>query len=812
MHSRASSQRALLPLALLVLCSTVLLAASAPPRHGGTVPLSASESTPYPDTNAPELGISLTPGHIVIPRLDTAPKPSDFTAAKSTALARRMLRIGTFIQRYPNDGAPATESTQAYLAYTHDALFVAFVCTDKNPALIRAHMLARDSLADDDSVQFMLDTFHDRRRAFVFAANPLGIQSDALFSEQDGFDFSFDTVWDSWGQRTPTGYTVLFRIPFTSLYFKNADPRQLRTWGIILQRNVAHSSENDFWPRSNHNIAGRLTQDMAIEGFRDIEPGQNFQLEPYALARNLRQLNSINPVDPYFEDKHLQGYAGLDAKFILHDSLVLDTTVNPDFSQVGIDNPAIPNQRFPSYFPEVRPFFIENSSYFATPISLYYTDNIVKPQYGARLTGKLSRWALGLLGVDDRFPGEAVPPDDPQFNDRAEFYIGRVNRDLGSLSNIGLIYTDREYKDSFNRVGGLDYRLRLHDRWTVTGQGLTSQTRNFSDSTQGEQDCETDALTCSGQLWLQELSYSDLHWNGWAAYTDTSAGFVTDTGFFQRPDIRLPNGHLGYVFHPVHGPILSHGPNFYTERIWDHTGLPLDFYFIPSYYIDFRHNTSFSAALVQGQDRLRPIDDSAVASNVEFHSSVGNVSLYSAPVPYLAMGLGYSAGNEINYSPPGNQGPGPVDISAIGGNLEVKPFRPIDLRNNYVYTHFTQPGTNALVYDNHELTSRWNYQVTRAASFNLIGQYISTLPHPDLTSVPNTKTLFADALFTYMPHPGTALYFGYLGNFANLDRALCIRQSDGECNTNQPILPTATGPLMNDGKTIYIKLSYLLRY
>ena len=159
MNSRACSLRPFLPLALLILCSTLLLAASAPPRHGGTVPLSASESTPYPDTNAPELGISLTPGHIVIPRLDTDPKLSDFTAAKSTALARRMLRIGTFIQRYPNDGAPATESTQAYLAYTHDALFVAFVCTDKNPALIRAHMLARDSLVDDDSVQFMLDTF-----------------------------------------------------------------------------------------------------------------------------------------------------------------------------------------------------------------------------------------------------------------------------------------------------------------------------------------------------------------------------------------------------------------------------------------------------------------------------------------------------------------------------------------------------------------------------------------------------------------------------------------------------------------------------
>ena len=115
----------------------------------------------------------------------------------------------------------------------------------------------------------------------------------------------------------------------------------------------------------------------------------------------------------------------------------------------------MPNQRFPPYFAEVRPFFIENSSYFATPISLYYTDNIEKPQYGARLTGKLGSWAMGILGVDDRSPRrESCSSDDPEYNTRADFYVGRLNRDTGSLSNVGFIYADREYLDSFNRAGG----------------------------------------------------------------------------------------------------------------------------------------------------------------------------------------------------------------------------------------------------------------------------------------------------------------------------------------------------------------------
>ena len=681
-------------------CALGLALWAAPVSRLPDAPLPTASGAP--DAAAPAGGVMLHAGHVFIPRLDAAPRLEEFLGSSLSGGAQRMLRISAFVQRYPEDGKPPNEPTTAFLGYTHEYFFIAFICNDREPGLIRAHMLARDSLSDDDNVQVMLDTFHDERRAFVFESNPLGIQADAMYSEQSGYDFSFDTVWDTWGKRTHTGYVVLMRIPFASLYFAKTAPSEMRTWGIILSRNVSHTNESNYWPRSNHNIAGRLTQDMEIEGFRDVEHGQNIQLEPYAIARSLRQLNTINPIDPYFEDKHLQGYAGLDSKFILHNSLVLDTTVNPDFSQVGIDNPAVPNQRFPPYFAEVRPFFIENSSYFMTPISLYYTDNIVKPQYGARLTGKLGRWAMGLLGVDDQSPGQAVPPGDPEYNTRAHFWVGRLNRDLGSLSNVGLIYADREYGDSFNRAGGFDYRLRLRNRWTVTGQGITSETRNVSDATTGEQECENGALSCSGQAWTQQVSYNSLHWNWWTAYGDTAAGYVTDTGFFQRPDVREPNGSLGYTFRPASGPILSHGPTVYMERIWDHTGLPLDYYFNPSYYVSFHHSTNVSAYIDLGQDRQRPIDYGALPENVEWHSHTEGISVYSAPEPYLAVSGGYNQGTVVNYSPPGNEGPSPVNESSSSANVEVKPFGRVDLQNSYVYTHFTQLRDGGDVYDNHE--------------------------------------------------------------------------------------------------------------
>jgi hypothetical protein len=749
---------------------------------------------------------------IVIPRLDAMPKLADFLADPVRSTASHMLRITHFVQRYPEDGKPPSEDTVAYLGYTHEAFFAAFVCRDSTPPLIRAHMLARDAQGGDDDVFVMLDTFHDQRRAFLFQSNVMGIQSDALYSEQTGYDFSFDTVWDTWGKRTPTGFVLLMRIPFASLYFAKTDPGEMRTWGIILGRDIPHTNETDYWPRINHDIAGRLTQDMAVEGFRDVERGENLQLEPYFLARNMRQLNSVDPANPFFESKALQGYGGLDAKFILHNSLVLDTTVNPDFSQVGIDNPAAPNQRFPPYYAEVRPFFIENSSYFQTPISLYYTDNIVKPQFGARLTGKLGRWAMGVLGVDDRSSGELVPPEDPNVNTRAEFYAARLNRDIGKLSDVGLIYTDREYVGSFNRAGGVDYRARIGKGWTLTGQAVTSQTQNLSNSSPGEQECEDYDLTCSGQASFQQVSYSDLHWGWWLAYHDTASGFVTDTGFFQRPDVREPNGEISYTFRPARGIILSHGPSLYSERIWDHTGLPLDYYLYPSYNISFKGQTSLSAWVQLGQDRLRPIDYSALQGNVEDHNNSAGFSVYTSPVPYLAVGGGYYQGTAINYSPPDNQGPGPVDISSPNVNVEVKPFNAVDFENSYVYTHFTDPSTGAVVYDNHQLISRWNYQLTKAVSFNLIGQYIATLPNAEYTDAANSKTVFADALFTYMPHPGTALYVGYIGNFANIDRALCTREEGGLCDPNDPILAPTGSSLMNDGKNIYVKLSYLLRF
>ena len=203
------------------------------------------------------------------------------------------------------------------------------------------------------------------------------------------------------------------------------------------------------------------------------------------------------PLNPTFEAKDFDAKAGLDAKAVIKDSFVLDATINPDFAQVESDEPQITvNQRFEVLFPEKRPFFQENSGYFATPINLVFTRRIADPLYGVRLTGKKGPWSIGTLFADDQSPGESVAPNDPLWGRQAYFGIVRVSREIGKNgSNIGLIYTDRELDTvpnttctddpcitRTNRVGGIDAHFRFNKNWQLDAQAVNSLTR-FNDGT-----------------------------------------------------------------------------------------------------------------------------------------------------------------------------------------------------------------------------------------------------------------------------------------------------------------------------------------
>ena len=259
-------------------------------------------------------------GQVNIRRVSSPPQLEDFLQMKpSPAWEGKLAKVDRFIQRTPSDGEPATHRTEAYLGYDDKNLYVIFICFDHEPQKVRARLSHREDVFDDDEVEVMLDTFHDHRRAYAFLSNALGVQADALWTEGQGFDLSFDTVYSTEAKLTPEGFVVRFAIPFRSLRFASNDPQ---TWGILLNRDTKRNNEEAYWPQYSSRITGRLNQEGDATGLENISPGHNFQLIPYGIFRSFRQLDLRDLDHPTFSQRDAYGQIGLDAKAVVKDKFV----------------------------------------------------------------------------------------------------------------------------------------------------------------------------------------------------------------------------------------------------------------------------------------------------------------------------------------------------------------------------------------------------------------------------------------------------------------------------------------------------------
>ena len=729
-------------------------------------------------------------GTIAIPRIDIAPKLEDFVEMKpSPAFEGKLASVSGLIQRVPTDGAPSTQRTDVYLGYDSKNLYAIFVAFDTEPSKIRARLSRREDIFDDDSVEIMLDTFHDHRRAYSFLVNPMGVQADALWTEDVGFDFSFDTIWESQAKLTERGYLVWMAIPFRSLRFASNDPQ---TWGIILNRGLPRSNEDTFWPPYSSRIQGRLNQEGAVTGLSSISPGRNLQFIPYGIFRSFRELDLRDPSRPVFDQRHAYGRLGLDAKSVLKDKFVLDATINPDFSQVESDEPQVTvNQRFEVLFPEKRPFFLENSNYFNTPINLVFTRRIVDPKYGLRLTGKDGPWAVGLLMADDASAGETIPRSDPNASKHAYFGIGRVSYDLGRQSNVGAIFTDREFAGSYNRVGGIDGRLTLNTNWVTTFQGVVSSTLN------------TDGTYQAGPAAEVTAQRQGLHFTYNFDYSDRSNGFVTEPGFDPQPDIHNIVQHFQYTFRREGSTLISWAPIFDTYETFDHGGNHLNSGFSPAMQVELKGQTYITLLYAKEMELLRPKDFAVLPANNRYVRHTTEVTVNTNYYRAVSLKMDVRWGTRINYDAPTGQIPFLAGRTSVNTTLTVRPSRKLRVDNTYILfrLHDRMGGVGSM--NNHIIRSKLNYQFTRALSFRFIGQYNSLLTNPTFTSLQTAKDFNADFLVTYLLRPSTAIYVGYNTNRENLLNPLAA-DIDGNL---------LRGPrYINDGRNFFVKASYLLRF
>jgi hypothetical protein len=715
---------------------------------------------------------------LAIPRITHPPKLEEFVGDGQRS---DLAKITGLRQRDPGDGDPVSQPTTVYLGYDDRNFYAVFVCTDE-PDKIRAHMSKREDILSDDSVGIFLDTFHDHQRCYEFLVNPLGIQLDGIATEGQNDDFSFDTVWRSEGKLTATGYAVLIAIPFKSLRFKSED---LQNWGISVARIIQRNNETSFWPYITHKVQAFTSQFADAGGIERISPGRNIQLIPYGFLARAKFLDDQIPA---FKSQ-TEGRVGLDAKVVFHDSLTLDITLEPDFSQVESDDPQVTvNQRFEVFFPEKRPFFMENAGFFSTPETLFFSRRIANPQFGARLTGKVGRWDLGVLAIDDRAPGQGLADGDPLAGKRAGIGVARIQREFGADSKIGVLVTSRDFAGSSNRVASIDTRLKLSPQWYFIGQAMESFTHSL------------DGTKSSGAAYYAELYRQDRHMSNDILYQDRSPAFRSDLGFIPRVDIRQFSHFLSYRWRPEKRRISAFGPNSFTTVDWDRRGRVQD----------WRQNIAFDLEL-KGQTFIfvRRAEFYELFQNLPFREHQNTLQVSTSWVRWLELAGAVDFGRGVNYFPGNTLAPFLANAEDANLSITLRPSSRLRFQQTYLYDRLGllngfqpsgAPSTGA-IFNNHILRSKINYQFSRELSLRAILDYNAVLPNSALVNLDKTKRVTGDVLLTYLIHPGTAFYAGFTDTRENL--ALL--------GGPPTLLERIRQPSLTTGRQFFVKLSYLFR-
>jgi len=393
--------------------------------------------------------------------------------------------ITEFRQREPNEGQPATERTEVRILYTQREIFFGIACFDSEPSHLMATELRRDvSQGFDDHVEIVIDSAHDRRNAYAFQINALGTQRDGLIIEESGggedYDASWDGVWVSAAQRTPSGWTATVAIPFSTLnIISSAD----LTWGLNFKRFISWKNEEDLWSawRRAFGIT-KISQAGALQGINDISSGRLLIIKPYVLGgfRHLPQAAIGSGLEPGTSVQHT---GGVDAKIGIRSNLVANLTVNTDFADADVDIVQFNLTPYKLFFPEKRQFFLENAGVFEFPLGgeadrLFFSRQIgidpvtgqeVPVNGGGKLTGKLAGFDLGVLDISTRAEGP---------NPEANYGVARLKRSLFGESYVGAMYVDKRSgnpTDPYNQTGGLDARFVVHKDLVLTGFGVLSR-------------------------------------------------------------------------------------------------------------------------------------------------------------------------------------------------------------------------------------------------------------------------------------------------------------------------------------------------
>jgi uncharacterized protein DUF5916/cellulose/xylan binding protein with CBM9 domain len=676
------------------------------------------------------------------------------------------LDIGDWLSYNPLYGEKAQQRTEVRIAYDDRYIYFAFHCFDSEPDKIRTTISRRDDVFNDDWIAMSLDSAGTGQTAYHLFVNPSGIQMDALNTSASGEQFEADLVWDSAGRVTSDGYIVEIRLPLQSIRFSGGGDVKM---GILFFRRISRAGVSFSWPdmppgqwvfnRPAHLVFNGLTQPRLVEALPSITYG----------------INQTRAAPSQWTEAIRKGAVGLSGKFGITSNIILNGTVNPDFSQVESDAFQVDvNQRFENFYSEKRPFFMEGMGLFnlagtggdGNMRTAVHTRRIIDPSWGSNLTGTTGKLTFGLLNASDEAPQDVGDRGAAIAGKSKFFTIGRATYSLGASNYIGAFVTDTEHAGRHNRVGGGDVSLKFSPAQTFSATFLASETSTGSSA---------NARATGSQI---SYSYNTRRFT-WANQVEHyGRDFQMDTAFYNRTGFTS-----GWSFGEVNFYPKASG-NFWLKRVH------------PYYWAK------------RGRDEVQDGNEGYLTTGIRFNfvrqgfltvshgsghepwvgrqfKTGGGISTYGQVqiFRWLNINGNFNKGRQIYYD-----GAFQGQSSSGGVGMTLQPNQHFNQSVDYSTVRFNRASNGERVFTVDIANLKTTYQFNKRFLTRLIEQYNSS-----------THRLLTDLLASYEFTPGTVFHAGYGSLYEKRDF-----QTDG--------VPSNDARYTTVSRGLFFKASYLHRF
>jgi hypothetical protein len=665
------------------------------------------------------------------------------------------------------DGIP--QQTHVWIAYDDNYFYVAFKCDDPEPAGIKTSIARRDNIGNDDWVGLSLDSLGTGQLAYHMMVNPSGIQMDMLNSVAANEDQAPDWIWDSAGRLTDFGYTVEIRLPLQSIRFAGGDNIRM---GILFWRRVSRLGISVAWPPMDPGTwVFEKHASLIVPELRPRQPREVIPTTTFAT-------NQARDAPSRWGDAHNKGDFGLSAKVGLASTVTLDATINPDFSQVESDAFQVQvNQRFPVFYPEKRPFFMEGAGIFTLAgtqngdqslLSAVNTRNIVNPIAGAKLTGNVGAVTFATLTVVDEEAGPSIGPEDSGFGRNRTFNVARAEYSLKPGSYVGAIVTDVEQPGAFNRVAGADLSLKPTSSQKVNLLALESISHR-PDQTG----------TVSGFGGQARYSYNTQRWAFMSHLEHYDTGFQMDTAFLNRVGDTNAWAYGELNFYPDKGkwPWLRRiQPFTFNQATHDVIQRGDEFFTIHAVRLYFTR---------QGFVRLDRLTGHEPFAGQRFKMNRWKMQSNAQLYRWLRVYANANTGFATFYDP---VSPYQGRSSDVSTGFTFQPSGRFSETIDFERVAFDRESTGERVYTIHILNTKTAYQFTSHFFLRGIAQFDSS-----------RSQVLTDFLASYELRPGTVFFAGY---------GSLIEQRD----FREDAWRTGTGQYQTVRRGLFLKASYLYRF